>query len=185
MGTSVAAPNVEALFGELRRRAESMPYRVERTAQGATVGLDIADLRYVTLWYRRRLALAYTVALVFDESRLTYYREQSSQEIRYAIGTGGEVLGAELEKSRTRGTVHEMQRGVVGGIHDDGDLFKGYSFDSREITRFVDGVMVESGWRRRMDPHTRWGLAGAVAGGTVALLAGGFAAVAAIVFGGR
>jgi len=182
---AASAGTSDDIVRELGERSAGTPYRVQRTPGGAVVGLNIADMRYLTLFYRNRLTLAYSIVLTLDEQRHSYTREQRSRELTYSFGSDGSVLGAAFSGAEIRGTVRSLQAGIVGGVHDDGDLVKSYGFDSREITAFVDDVMAAAGWRRRMDSSTRIGMIAAIIGGSVAVLATGFGVLMAVLYGGN
>ncbi|MER7419989.1 hypothetical protein ABT346_24955 [Micromonospora peucetia] len=158
------------IVAQLVERTRDTPYAVTSLPGGARIGLDVADLRWSTLFHRSGLTIEHAVVLRFDDAKRSYTWHQESRRMSYRFGFDGQVIGASFRKDVFKGTQLTLQRGVVAGRHDDGSLVRGYRFDSRELTGLVDSVLVPSGWRRAMDRYTKIGLIAAIAGGGIAVL---------------
>ncbi|MGW1058590.1 hypothetical protein [Micromonospora rubida] len=158
------------IVAQLVQRARDTPYAVTPVPGGARVGLAVADMRWHTLFHRSGLTIEHAVVLRFDDANRIYTRQQESRGLSYRFGIDGQVIGASLSASVFKGTQISFRRGAVVGLHDDGSLVRRYRFDSRELTAFVDSVLVPSGWQRAMDRSTKIGLIAGIAGGGIAVL---------------
>jgi hypothetical protein len=148
----------DELFGELRAASEGSPYTVTRTATGALVHLDVADLHWMSLLGEHRIDKEYSIDLVLGEAKHTYSREQIIRTMTWTAGLSGALLptisasrsvqrGKSFELSGTQALDMMRNRGTAG-----------YRFDSREMLAFVDTTMDASGWTKKMDRSSRIGL---------------------------
>ena len=172
--------SAESVLRELESRSVGTAYTVTRTAEGAVIELNVADVVISGQLYERGFSSGYSIKLVLNELEHTYTREAQSLEIEYSRLRGRAGMQASLKRSGVRGTVREVKFGKVRR-HDASDEAYEYSFDSREITEFVDGVLEASGWQRKLDRATRIGIGFAIGGGIFALLAAIGGIVVAIV----
>ncbi|WP_394942018.1 hypothetical protein [Psychromicrobium sp. YIM B11713] len=163
----------EQIYQQLLARAQGTPYTVTPIEGGLRVHLNVADLHWLTLFYENKLDKEYSINLLLDEATQSYTKEQVLKEVSWRAGVSpvGFVPHFELAKSTSKGTMVEISSVREAGLQQNGDLIGGYTLDTREMSKFVDEVMVPSGWAKKMDQNTRLGLIFACIGGGVAVLA--------------
>ncbi|NYE96645.1 hypothetical protein FHU41_002895 [Psychromicrobium silvestre] len=167
------------IYQQLTAQAQGTPYTVTPIEGGLRVHLNVADLHWLTLFYEYKLDKEYSINLLLDEAHQVYSREQIIREMRWKAGAGplGFVPYFEAAKSVKMGSMIEISAVRTVGLQEDGSMVGGYNFDSREMSRFVDAVMVPSGWKKKMDKSTKLGLGFALGGVGFAILAVAFALI--------
>jgi hypothetical protein len=155
---------------QLRDRAQGTPYVVSSIAGGVRVELDIADLRWLSMFHANRMSRTYTIDIMLNDEQRKYSKEQITRGIEWHAGLTGGVPQFSYTRSVVRGTQLQFAKTQVVGLHANGRLVDGYRFDSREMSDFVDTTLHGSGWRKKMDRSSRIGLIAALAAGGGAIL---------------
>jgi hypothetical protein len=171
-----------AIVAELEARSVGTPYLVQRIPGGVRIALNITDMQWLTFFYANGLKLGFEIDVLLDDAARSYTRQQRSRDLNYRVGSDGQVFAGEFGASVSQGTQRSFKAGFTVGMHNDGSLAKGYAFDSREITAFVDETLIRSGWKRRMDHSSKIGLIVGLGAAGVAVLGVGVAFVATVLF---
>ncbi|AJT40492.1 hypothetical protein [Psychromicrobium lacuslunae] len=163
----------EQIYQQLLARAQGTPYTVSLIDGGLRVHLNVADMHWLTLFYENKLDKEYSINLLLDEASQSYTKEQVLKEVSWRAGASpiGFVPHFELSSTVSKGTMVEISSAKVAGVQEKGGLYDGYTLDTREMSKFVDEVMVPSGWSKKMDKSTKLGLIFAGVGVGVALIA--------------
>ena len=158
----------QELIAAVRARTEGTPYKLEETADGFDVGIDLADATYYTLMYQKKLEKTFTYRVKLDEASQTMSITDDSYELTWKRGadvSGGTpvpTMGARL--SRSMGRLESKSFEKTYAVNQDGDFGKvvDYSFDSGEGRKLIREPAQEQGWKEQAGTQQKIGIAFAV-----------------------
>ncbi len=154
----------QELIEAVRARVADTPYRLEETADGFDVGVDLADAKYYTLMYQKKLEKTFTYRVKLDEASKTMSITDDSWELSWKRGadvSGGTpvpTLGARVSRSMGRFESKSFQK--TYGVNEQGELGKvvDYSFDSSEGRDLIREPARELGWSEQAGTQQKIGL---------------------------
>ncbi|MDQ1103739.1 hypothetical protein [Nocardioides zeae] len=152
------------LAAEVRRATANTPYMVaDETPTGFTVQIDIVDQQWSTLMKRKSLESSFQHLVTVDAASDTYTVTDRQTTVTWEAGldAGGvprPVLRA--SKSVQQGMVVSKSFRKEVGMDDDGNVgaVVGYSFDSSEGKRLIDGPAQHLGLTKKMNSTAKVGL---------------------------
>lgn len=166
----------DELYQKAVAAAQDTPYLVTKKDNGFSVELNVADWKWLTVFYQNKLSTIYRSTVVLDEAKKTYTITQEMGKVEWQAGVSPDAVPQfNASWSTIKGTVMNYSAKVEVGLHDDGSLAKGYVFNSGEINKFVSDIMSTSGLKKKLDTNSQIGLIFGIAGGVIALICVGFA----------
>ena len=158
----------QELIAAVRARTEGTPYKLQETADGFDVGIDLADATYYTLMYQKKLEKTFTYRVKLDEATQTMSITDDSYQLDWKRGadvSGGvpvPTLGARL--SRSMGRLESKSFEKTYAVNQDGDFGKvvDYSFDSSEGRTLIREPARQQGWKEEAGTQQKIGIAFAV-----------------------
>lgn len=153
-------------LSSLYEAAQATPFTVEPAPDGAVVRWDLGNERWFSpSGIRSETQVASVRVRVAPNG--TYTRTTSLHEVDTSGGPGGLRYGRSVKK----GTVYSKSFGAEASVGPGGPQAGTTSFDTTQLTGFVDQHLQGLGLKKQMDPATRIGLIAGIAGIVVALVA--------------
>ena len=107
----------QELIEAVRARVADTPYRLEETADGFDVGVDLADAKYYTLMYQKKLEKTFTYRVKLDEASKTMSITDDSWELSWKRGAdvSGGKRGASVRTISVHVSFLSSPRRAAGG----------------------------------------------------------------------
>lgn len=167
----------EDFYARVSRAAEGTAFLVERTEKGFDVRTNVVDAQYYTILFKEGIKRVFTHHVAVDEQGGSYTITDDAYDLEWKAGVDVDegVPRPELRAAASRqlGTVKRFSTQKTWAIDDSGQYGKvvDYSFSSEDGRRMIREAAEAVGLRQRMGTVTKIGLAAAVLGVVVAIVA--------------
>ncbi|MET9010540.1 hypothetical protein ABZX74_06320 [Streptomyces olivaceoviridis] len=157
---------------ELRDRVEAAaagtPYRLQGTAQGFDLTVDVRTPQWRELLTRHRIGQVHTYRVALRPQQKRFTLTDVVRTVEYEAGPGGVRLGRTVSVGRS---VYVTRTWSPGGTPE-------HSFNSTEGHRLIRGAARELGWQEVRPTSVKIAMGFGILGGVVAL--GTLVALAAV-----
>ncbi len=151
-------------------------YVVERSDTGIDVTINIVDVEYYAVLYKKGVKKLFTHHVEVDETAQTYTITDDEYSVSWKAGVdlGGGVPQIVLARvaSRQLGTVKKFETRKTYAFDEDGEFGKveDWTFSSEESRRVVQQRAEELGLKQKMGAITTLGVAFAIGGLVIAVV---------------
>lgn len=166
----------QELIAAVEARLADTPYRLEVTEAGFDVGVDLAQAKYYTLMYQKKLEKTFTYRVALNEADKSMSITDDSWELEWKRGadvSGGTpvpTLGARVSRSVGRFESKSFQKTYA--VDESGQFGKvvDFSFDSSEARKLIREPATELGWSEHAGAAQKIGLVVGVGAAVLALV---------------
>lgn len=158
------------IIQQITQTIQGSPYILKETKKGFDLELNVADMDWLTVFYKNKLSVMYKIGVQIDEEKHEYAMSQTVNRMEWNGGVGANgVPSFSSSMSSFTGSLIVKRAEIQGGFHKGGGLFNGYYLNTTEMATPVIETMEKAGYQRRMDNATKVGLWFGIGGIAIAL----------------